>query len=85
MPDKKCPNCGLYNPENALRCDCGYDFSSGEMKRSYVPEKKDDKQKRQVVALVLLVLLLLFILFVCYILIAPAIGNIYQNIVTLTP
>lgn len=23
----KCPNCGLINPESALRCDCGYDFS----------------------------------------------------------
>jgi len=22
----KCPNCGLTNPDEALRCDCGYDF-----------------------------------------------------------
>ncbi len=31
----KCPNCGLINPDSALRCDCGYDFSK-QMKESYV-------------------------------------------------
>ena len=25
-----CPNCKLINPEGALRCDCGYDFQTGE-------------------------------------------------------
>lgn len=25
---KKCPNCKLINPDNALVCDCGYDFKS---------------------------------------------------------
>jgi len=24
----QCPNCNLINPPDALRCDCGYDFSS---------------------------------------------------------
>lgn len=24
----KCPNCGLINPENALICDCGYNFKT---------------------------------------------------------
>ena len=32
----KCPNCGLENPESAIRCDCGYDFASKEAKESYV-------------------------------------------------
>ena len=32
MPELKCPRCGLYNPEAAERCDCGYDFASGEVK-----------------------------------------------------
>lgn len=22
----KCPRCGLFNPENSQRCDCGWDF-----------------------------------------------------------
>lgn len=30
MPSKKCPTCGLYNPETAIRCDCGYDFQLGQ-------------------------------------------------------
>lgn len=36
MAARSCPTCGLYNPEGALRCDCGYDFRTGTMKRSYV-------------------------------------------------
>jgi len=27
----KCPNCGLVNPENAQRCDCGHDFTSSQL------------------------------------------------------
>jgi hypothetical protein len=36
MSSKKCPNCGLYNMESALRCDCGYDFPSGQITDSYL-------------------------------------------------
>jgi hypothetical protein len=25
-----CPSCGLTNPPEALKCDCGYDFSAGK-------------------------------------------------------
>lgn len=25
----KCPNCGLINPDDAQRCDCGYNFDKG--------------------------------------------------------
>ena len=31
-----CPKCGRANPDTALRCDCGYDFSSRAMKVSYL-------------------------------------------------
>ena len=24
----KCPRCGLFSPDVALRCDCGYQFSA---------------------------------------------------------
>lgn len=32
----KCPNCNLLNPENAERCDCGYDFPTQTIKASYL-------------------------------------------------
>jgi uncharacterized RDD family membrane protein YckC len=35
----KCPNCKLENPPGAERCDCGYDFISGNMKESYLGEQ----------------------------------------------
>ena len=31
MADKKCPRCGLWNPETAAQCDCGYSFKLLEM------------------------------------------------------
>ena len=31
-----CPRCGLINPPEAQRCDCGYDFASRQMKSSYL-------------------------------------------------
>jgi hypothetical protein len=31
----KCPRCGLFNPESALRCDCGYDFETKTIQTSY--------------------------------------------------
>src|SRR5262245_42560888 len=36
----RCPNCKLINRETAMRCDCGYEFSSGTMKQSYLVDKK---------------------------------------------
>src|SRR5579862_382915 len=32
----KCPNCGLLNHDASLRCDCGYDFQTQTMQRSFV-------------------------------------------------
>ncbi len=36
----KCPHCGLINPETALRCDCGYDFATKQIKESYLTGRK---------------------------------------------
>jgi hypothetical protein len=32
----KCPRCGLFSPEVAIRCDCGYDFKSQTVQSSYL-------------------------------------------------
>jgi hypothetical protein len=37
---KRCPHCKLVNPENGLRCDCGYDFDSNELKASLMNDKE---------------------------------------------
>ncbi len=42
----KCPKCGLINPDNAQRCDCGYDFEQKQMVKSYLvtlPIQRADK------------------------------------------
>lgn len=37
---KDCPNCKLINPDSAIRCDCGYDFPSGNLEHSYLTHKE---------------------------------------------
>ena len=32
----KCPRCGLFSPDEALRCDCGYDFATRSVQSSYL-------------------------------------------------
>jgi hypothetical protein len=32
----KCPHCRLESHATALRCDCGYDFQSGQVEKSYL-------------------------------------------------
>lgn len=36
----KCTLCGLKNPDTAIRCDCGYDFCSGEINESYLKQDR---------------------------------------------
>ncbi|MGL4552239.1 MAG: hypothetical protein ACRC33_13750 [Gemmataceae bacterium] len=39
MAAKDCPRCGLGNPPEALRCDCGWDFVSKTLEESYLGPK----------------------------------------------
>jgi hypothetical protein len=53
-----CPRCGLINPATAQRCDCGYDFISKSVEKSYFTSSPNITRSRiaigaQVVALVL--------------------------------
>ena len=38
MMSQRCPHCLLHNPPEALRCDCGYDFTTKTVRASYVLE-----------------------------------------------
>src|SRR5438105_2590529 len=33
---KECPKCALVNPPHSQRCDCGYDFETLQIERSYL-------------------------------------------------
>ena len=35
MPDKKCPQCGLWSTSSAILCDCGYNFYTGISKKIF--------------------------------------------------
>jgi hypothetical protein len=48
---KDCPKCELVNPDAALRCDCGYDFPTGDMKPSYLTVKNKKIAGGAIVAL----------------------------------
>ena len=41
---KTCPKCGLFNPSEAERCDCGYDFVTQEVRTSYLLVNEVEKQ-----------------------------------------
>lgn len=48
----KCPRCGLINPDFAQRCDCGFDFKTETLKKSYFrkdpPRDMNDMNQRKV-------------------------------------
>jgi hypothetical protein len=49
----------LINPNDAERCDCGYDFTAGEMKESYLEPRERRLHARHGAGMAAVVLLLL--------------------------
>ena len=45
----KCPRCGLINPDNAMHCDCGFDFQTGsaEAERERKEQLSRDMRKQE--------------------------------------
>ncbi len=35
----ECPRCGLFNPDSASRCDCGYDFKSKTVEKPFFTQE----------------------------------------------
>lgn len=48
---KNCPKCGLANPDSAQRCDCGFDFESHRVEKSFA--NPSDKTNRAELGLTL--------------------------------
>ncbi|HEX5226256.1 MAG TPA: hypothetical protein VFW44_01040 [Bryobacteraceae bacterium] len=44
---RDCPHCRLFNPDTALRCDCGFDFQSRTIERPYLSPKDLDRVEEE--------------------------------------
>jgi len=42
----KCPKCELFNPDSAMKCNCGYDFQTGTMGKTYLTKKVEEKNNK---------------------------------------
>src|SRR5262245_28914598 len=49
-----CPRCGLFNPPEAQRCDCGYDFVMDTVEQAYFRQALPKGMKTALVVIVLL-------------------------------
>jgi len=41
----KCPNCGLINPDEAILCDCGYNFKKEKLEKPMTISNIGEKAK----------------------------------------
>ena len=57
MSVKDCPRCGLINPDDAQRCDCGWDFDSNVVREPYSIVELPKQIKQTLIVLSILSLL----------------------------
>ena len=48
----KCPRCGLFNPNEAQRCDCGYDFVKKTVEQPYFHQPLPKQLKTTLLVLI---------------------------------
>jgi len=56
----KCPRCGLFNPDTAQRCDCGYDFATKTVQKAYSTQLLPREIKTMVVFVALYTIVLVW-------------------------
>jgi hypothetical protein len=49
----KCPCCGLFNPESAQRCDCGYDLQTQTVETPYFDQGRPKTIKTYITSVVI--------------------------------
>ena len=52
MAGIKCPRCGLFSPDSAQRCDCGYDFETNTDEKAYFAQELPRQIRGYVVCLI---------------------------------
>jgi hypothetical protein len=72
MSDKQCPNCGLWNSQVAVTCDCGFNFISTESKN-----KKYHNYKEELIMAMFAFPILVIVLFIFSILYSSIIYRIF--------
>jgi uncharacterized membrane protein YvbJ len=68
MTSKKCPICGLWNSQDAIICDCSYNFENINKKYSRRKNRTIDNKISSIIStLIILSITMLIILAIVYI------------------
>ena len=59
----KCPNCKLENPDDTMRCDCGYDFLTNHSPKTYLNNRIESKKNYLAICIWVIVLISITVIF----------------------